>query len=519
MALTGRQQLESAVSTRAEQQEWVRKELAQRELCRRRLLPFVMRNVPEYEPGWIHKEICEKLEQFEKDVIAKKSPRLMLFMPPRHGKSELASTQFPSWFLGRNPNKEIISCSYSASLAMSFSRKVRENLRDPRYQVVFPDTQLGKDSQSTENWLTTKGGGYLAAGVGGPITGRGAHALIIDDPVKNRAEAESGIERERVWDWYSSTAYTRLAPGGGVLVILTRWHADDLAGRLLQEMKRGGDQWEIIVYPAIAIHDEKYRKEGEALHPARYDLDALEKIKRAMIPRDWGALYQQQPTTEEGSILKRTYWNRWQVDRPPTCEYIIQSYDTAYSKSETADYSVITTWGLFYPQGRMDEHYVQIDGIEDKDAIFDGAEAHLILLDSVKGRWDFPQLKEKAYELYSYWKPDTTIIEAKATGLPLAHELRRSGVPVQTFTPSKGNDKMTRVHAVSDLFASGYIWAPRTSWADDLIEECHQFPAGKHDDQVDSTTQALMRFRQGGFIRLMTDDDVDWHPRPRRTYY
>ena len=507
------------LSAKQENTDAIRQELASRALCRRRLLPFVHRNVADYEAGWIHQEICEKLEKFEADVIAKKSPRLMLFMPPRHGKSELASTQFPSWFLGKNPAKEVISCSYSASLAMSFSRKVRENLRDPRYQAVFPETSLAKDSQSTENWITTRGGGYLAAGVGGPITGRGAHALIIDDPVKNRTEAESSTERERVWDWYSSTAYTRLAPGGGVLIILTRWHADDLAGRLLNAMKKGGDQWDIVVYPAIAVHKERYRDEGDALHPARYDLEALAKIKRALIPRDWGALYQQNPTTEEGAILKRNYWCRWEDDDPPECTYTIQSYDTAYTARQTADYSVITTWGLFYPEGDLSKHTVMVDGQINPDGKFAGDEAHIILLDCVKGRWDFPQLKEKAYELYSYWQPDSTIIEAKASGLPLAHELRRSGVPVQTFTPSKGNDKMTRVHSVSDLFASGNVWAPRTGWADDLVEECHAFPAGKHDDQVDSTTQALMRFRQGGFIRLMTDDDPEFVPRRRMSYY
>ena len=498
----------------------IQKELASRELCRRRLLPFVIRNVKDYEAGWIHQEICEKLEKFEQDIADRKSPRLMLFMPPRHGKSELASTQFPAWFLGRNPSKEVISCSYASGLALSFSRKVRELLRWPKYNSLFPNTKLGKDSQSTENWLTTEGGGYLAAGVGGPITGHGADVLIIDDPVKNRADAESGTERNRVWDWYSSTAYTRLMPGGGVLLILTRWHVDDLAGRLLYEMQHGGDQWDIVVYPAVAVHDETYRKEGEALHPERYDTTALKRIKSALTARDWGALYQQNPSTEEGAILKRNYWNRWCRKEPPTTEYIIQSYDTAYSKSEQADFSVITTWGLFYPDGDYSEHELAPDNEDNpRDHRFSGNDAHLILLDADKGRYSFPELKERAYELYTYWQPDSTIIEAKATGLPLAHEMRRAGIPVQTFTPSRGNDKLTRVHSVTDVFASGNVWAPKNAWADDLIEECHRFPNGKYDDQVDSTVQAIIRFRGGGFIRLVTDDDVEFTPRPRRQYY
>tara|TARA_R110000803_G_scaffold79057_1_gene144438 strand:+ start:3959 stop:5485 length:1527 start_codon:yes stop_codon:yes gene_type:complete len=500
----------------------IKQELAKRQLCRNRVLPFVHRNVKDYEAGWIHQEICQKLEQFEKDVVAKKSPRLMLFMPPRHGKSELASTQFPAWFLGRNPTKEIISCSYSASLAMSFSRKVRELLRDPSYQSVFPKTILGKDSQSTENWLTTEGGGFLAAGVGGPITGRGAHCLIIDDPVKNRIDAESATEREKVWDWYSSTAYTRLAPGGGVLLILTRWHTDDLAGRLLNEMSHNrGDDWDIIVYPAVAVHDEEYRNIGDPLHPQRYDKEALSKIKGALTARDWGALYQQNPSTEEGAILKRDLWNRWEDSVPPECDYIIQSYDTAYGQSETSDFSVITTWGLFKPEGHMALHSLNYEA-HGEHAQFSGESTHIILLDAVRGRFPFPELKERAHMLYNYWKPDSIIVEAKASGQPLMQEMRRMGIPVQGFSPSRGNDKMARVHSVSDLFTSGYVWAPRNEWADDLVEELHRFPAGKHDDQVDSTTQALMRFRQGGFITLATDDlwdeDVSTS-RTRRTYY
>tara|TARA_R110002096_G_scaffold190674_5_gene371844 strand:- start:952 stop:1884 length:933 start_codon:yes stop_codon:yes gene_type:complete len=309
-------------------------------------------------------------------------------------------------------------------------------------------------------------------------------------------------------------------PGGGVLLILTRWHVDDLAGRLLYEMQHGGDKWDIVVYPAVAVHDETYRKEGEALHPERYDTDALKRIKSALTARDWGALYQQNPSTEEGAILKRQYWNRWTKKEPPKTEYIIQSYDTAYSKSEQADFSVITTWGLFYPEGDYSEHEIAPDNEDTpRSFMFDGDAAHLILLDADKGRYSFPELKERAYELYSYWEPDSTIIEAKATGLPLAHEMRRAGIPVQTFTPSRGNDKLTRVHSVTDVFASGNVWAPKNSWADDLIEECHRFPAGKYDDQVDSTVQAIIRFRGGGFIRLVTDDDVEFTPRPRRQYY
>ena len=499
-------------------QELAKQELASRELARRRLLPFVMRSDPNYTPGWVHKEICEKLEKFESDVINGLSPRLMLFMPPRSGKSTLATVNFPAWFMGRNPIKEIISCSYSASLALGFSRKVRELLREPSYKAVFPRAELNKDSQSTENWLTTEGGGYLAAGVGGPITGRGANCLLIDDPIKNRVDAESVTDRNKVWDWYSSTAYTRLAPGGGVLVILTRWHIDDLAGRLLAQMKESGDEWEILSYPAIAVRDEKHRKEGEALHPERYDLGALKQIRDVIGPRDWGALYQQNPTTQEGAILKREYWNRWTLEEPPECEYIIQSYDTAFLKNETADFTSVTTWGVFYPEGRMAQHVTMEDG-QEVSRLYEGTEAHIILLDAVKGRYNFPELKQRALSLYQYWEPDSVIIEGKASGIPLTHELRKIGVPVQNYTPTRGNDKVMRANSVSDIFASGNVWAPKETWAEDLIDECHQFPSSAHDDQVDSTTQALLRYRQGGFIQLYSDYEEEYEPRSRKRVF
>src|SRR5690606_32030379 len=286
--------------------EAARQELARRELAKNHLLPFILRFNATYQPGWVHKDICDKLEWFSAAVAAGESPRLMIFMPPRHGKSEIGSRNFPAWHLGRYPHHEFIGCSYGSDLANGFSRKVRDLVKDTAYSAVFDQCAINKDSQSVEAWLTTKGGGYAAAGVGGPITGRGAHVLLIDDPIKNREDAESAQKREAVWDWYTSTAYTRLAPGGGVLLILTRWHDDDLAGRLLKKMAEGeGDQWVVVEYPAQAVHDELFRKAGEPLHPARYDHDALERIKRAVGPRDWQALYQQNPTPEDGDYFNK----------------------------------------------------------------------------------------------------------------------------------------------------------------------------------------------------------------------
>jgi hypothetical protein len=257
-----------------------------------------------YEAGWVHKDICARLEKFSLDVAERKSPRLMLCVPPRHGKSEIVSRNFPAWHLGKYPEHEFIACSYASDLALGFSRKVREIVRSTEYQMLFPEVELAKDSQRADQWNTTHSGGYAAAGVGGPITGKGASILVIDDPVKNREEADSESIRQSIWDWYTSTAYTRLAPGGVVLIIQTRWHDDDLSGRLLMQMaKEEGDDWEVIEYPAIATEDERYRRKGEALHPARYPLDALRRIKRAIGDRDWSALYQQKPVADDGDFF------------------------------------------------------------------------------------------------------------------------------------------------------------------------------------------------------------------------
>ena len=303
-------------------------ELALRILTRKRLLPFVERFNPDYQAGWVHKDICQRLEQFSRDVAEKKSPRLMLFMPPRHGKSTLASVAFPAWHLGRHPDHEFISCSYSGSLAMGFSRKVRQLLREPTYKTAF-QTRLDPDSQSAEAWLTTGGGGYVAAGVGGGITGKGAHVLVIDDPVKNREDAESQNNREANWDWYTSTAYTRLAPGGGVLVILTRWHDDDLAGRLLKAGSEGGDEWTVVKYPAIAEEDEDFRDQGDALHPERYDAKSLKQIRwtkrlvgplsaksgrgrwRLLLASDDSVLRQRRSRLQPDAVLLRVGLGHW----------------------------------------------------------------------------------------------------------------------------------------------------------------------------------------------------------------
>jgi predicted phage terminase large subunit-like protein len=457
----------AAVTAPDNKKELAKQELARRELSKRRLLPFVLRFFPEYQAGWVHKDICERLEKFSDAVTDKKSPRLMLFMPPRHGKSLLASTYFPAWHIGRNPTHEFIACSYSGSLAMSFSRKVRQVLREKPYQTVFKETRLDKDSQSAEAWLTEKGGGYVAAGVGGAITGKGAHVLVIDDPVKNREDAESETGRQSVKDWYTSTAYTRLAPGGGVLVILTRWHDDDLAGWLL-EQQESGDKWEVIKYPAIAEIDEPHRKKGTPLHDARYDLESLRRIRAAVGPRDWSALYQQNPVADEGEYFTRSMIRYYDTEPPRKEMKIYAAWDLAIGQREANDYTVGVVMGV---------------STEDK----------LYLLHVERGRWNGHDIVEKLLDVYEAYRPDIIGIEKgqieMAIGPFLEKRIRERNLFEAYFKdlrPGK-RDKMVRARAIQGRMQQGMVLFPKNAeFTVPLINEMLRFPNGVHDDQVDA---------------------------------
>ena len=453
---------EKSVETKAKE------ELALRQLTRKRLLPFVERFNPDYHAGWVHKDICKRLEQFSRDVEEKKSPRLMLFMPPRHGKSTLASVAFPAWHIGRNPQHEFISCSYSGSLAMAFSRKVRGMLREDGYKSAFK-SRLDPTSQSAEAWLTTAGGGYVAAGVGGGITGKGAHILLIDDPVKNREDAESQNNRDSNWDWYTSTAYTRLAPGGGVLVILTRWHDDDLAGRLLKQGEEGGDDWEVVRYPAIAEEAEEFRSVGDALHPERYDVAALNRIERAVGPRDWSALYQQNPVADDGDYFTRDmieYFERDDIDLDRMKFYA--AWDLAIGKNDRNDYTV----GM-------------IIGVDEEDNLF--------VCDVVRGRFDGLEIVEQILDLYETWKPSMIGIEKghieMALGPLLEKRVQERGLFEAYFKDLKTGrrDKEARARAIQGRMQQGKVFFPRDEiFTGPLIAELLRFPNGVHDDQVDA---------------------------------
>ena len=470
------------------------KDSVARENAEKNFMGFVRKVWPSFINGRHHKVMAKKFEE----IASGKIKRLIINMPPRHTKSEFASYLLPAWFLGKFPNKKIIQCSNTAELAVGFGRKVRNLVGSEVYAEVFPNVALQVDSKAAGRWATNHGGDYFAIGVGGTVTGKGADLLIIDDPHSEQEAAIASTNPEvydKVYEWYSSGPRQRLQPGGAIIVVMTRWAKRDLTGRIVKSwIDKDGEEWEIIDFPAIL-------PSGKPLWPEFWSLKELESLKLELPLSKWNAQYQQQPTSEEGAIVKREWWKIWEPERPPNCDFVIQSWDTAFTKNERSDYSACTTWGVFY----MNENE---------------EDPHVILLDALKKRMEFPELKETAYQHYMDWEPDAFVVEAKASGSPLIYELRQRGIPVQEFTPTRGNDKIARINSVSDLFASGKVWAPPTRWAEEVIEEMAAFPNSEHDDLVDSSTQALIRFRKGGFLRLDSDEkDEPQLLRRRSAYY
>ena len=465
-------------------------QLDDREEKQKDFMSFVKYVWPQFIEGAHHKIYAEKLQA----VADGKIKRLIINMPPRHTKSEFASYLFPTWLMGRDPTKKIIQATHTAELAVGFGRKVKNLIDSEDFRDIFPNVKLAVDAKASGRWSTNDGGEYYAVGVGGALAGRGADLAIIDDPVSEQ-DALSSTALDGIYEWYTSGPRQRLQPGGSIIIVMTRWSIRDLTAKVLsKQSEKGADKWDIVEFPAIM-------PSGKSLWPEYWELDELEGVKASIPVGKWNAQYMQNPTAEEGAIIKREWWQIWKKEDPPPCDYIIQSYDTAFSKSDRADYSAVTTWGIFVEP--------------------DTNEEHIMLLDAVKGRWEFPQLKEEANDLYKMYDPDMVLIEQKGSGMPLTQELRRMGIPVTPFTPSRGADKFTRMHSCAPVFESGMVWCPETNFADEVMEECASFPNGEHDDLADSMTQAILRFRQGGFIVTPTDynDDDDYEFRSSREYY
>ena len=461
--------------------------------CRESFLFFVRQMWPGFISGKHHQIMADAFERVADGSLK----RLIINMPPRHTKSEFASYLLPSWFLGKFAEKKIIQTAHTAELAVGFGRKVRNLVQSEQYSKVF-DTKLSSDSKAAGRWNTHKGGDYFAIGVGGAVTGKGADLLIIDDP-HSEQEAKQGNPAvfDGVYEWYTSGPRQRLQPGGAIIVVMTRWSKKDLTGQILKGSERdGSDQWEVIEFPAIL-------PSGNPLWPGFWAKEALESLKAELPIAKWEAQYQQNPISEGGAIVKREQWQIWDKETPPSCEYIIQSWDTAFEKNNRADYSACTTWGVFEHPNKQGD-----------------LRPNIILLDAYKARLEFPELKKKALEMWKEWEPDTLIVEKRAAGAPLIYEMRKMGIPMSEYTPGKGNDKIARVNSIADLFASGVVWCPEKRWAEEVMEEMAAFPNGDNDDLVDSSSQALMRFRHGGFIAIDSDEkDEPVSKRRNVSYY
>ena len=466
-------------------------QMDKQESCQNDFIEFVKHMWPECILGRHHKIIGEKFNK----IAQGKLKRLIVCLPPRHSKSEFASTYFPAWMMGRKGDTKIIQSTHTGELAIRFGRKVRNLIDSDDYSQIFPDLSLEADNKSAGRWTTNQGGESFYAGVGGAITGRGADLLIIDDP-HSEQDALSPTSMDAAYEWYTSGPRQRLQPGGIIIIVMTRWSVKDLVGKVFKKQgDEHADQWEVVEFPAIMPESDT------PLWPEFWKKEELLGVKASLPVSKWNAQWMQNPTAEAGSIVKREWWRKWDEDFVPAYTYIIQSYDTAFSKKETADYSAITTWAIFQPPNT------------DTDQI--------ILLDAKRVRLDFPELKRLAYDEYKYWEPDCVLIEAKASGTPLTQELRRMGIPVTAYTPSRGQDKIARMNSVAPIFESGMVWAPDETFAEEVIEEMASFPFGENDDYCDSSTMALMRFRQGGFLALSNDypEEAEFLRRDRQVYY
>ena len=451
-------------------------------------LEFCKAVYPNYIVGPHHRKLAALVEA----VAEGREHRVTVSIAPRMGKSEMISYLAPAWYLGRFPAKKIIIASHTADLAIDFGRKVRNLVGSEAYHEIFPAVELSQDSKSAGRWSTNFGGEFYAVGVGGALAGRGGDFIVIDD-AHSEQEAKQGRPEvfAHAYEWFQSGPLQRLMPNGAIIIVGTRWNKADLIGKVIDHSIRNpdSDPWTVVEFPAILCNEKT--GEESSLWPEFWPLDQLLAKKAGLDSRYWQAQYMQDPTSEEGALIKREWWRCWEPEDPPACEFTIMALDAAQETNNRADYNSLTLWGVFYNE---EEKMFQI-----------------ILLNAVRERLEFPDLKARVLEEYNEWRPDSFIVEKKSNGAALYQEMRRMGIGISEFTPGKGNDKISRVNSVSDLFQSGIVWAPDRRWSRELIEECASFPSGEYDDQVDSMTLALMRFRQGGYVRVDSDED---EPRP-----
>ena len=467
-------------------------------------------------PWFVIEEIHILIAEAFDDLAFGETDRLMLFLPPRAGKSELSSKLLPSWWEGLYPTDQVLHTSYAGTLVEKFGRMIRNLITTDSYQEIFPETQIAKDSKAAGQWATSKGGVYNAAGVGAGIAGKGFNLGLIDDPISEQ-DMYSRLVMDRVADWYSAGFYTRRQPERNkIVLVMTRWNVADLAGRLLESqlaedsVDTGADVWKVIKVPALInaevaeklnkiARDPKYEKflntgkhpypmtykEGDSFSPRRWSKKELLRTKHNMTKKVWSALYMQEPTEEGGGIMPAANWRKWNNEFPPECDYKFQSYDTAFEETEKNDYTVRTTWGIF---------------LRPEDNKF-----ACILLERLRKRIAFPDLRENAVQAYRDYEPDKVLIEKRASGHSLIQELKRARLPILAI--SEKGSKLTKAHVASLMLEKGLVYYMPRNWAQEIIDECAAFPNGPHDDCVDSCGQAWLYFRRKFYLQLSEEDD------------
>lgn len=485
-------------------------------LCQSDFLAFIAAVDTAYKFGKHLKRLGALLMQVEEGV----KNRIAVSMPPRFGKSQMISIYYPAWYLGKHPDHKVIMASHTSDLAVDMARKVRNLMQSDEYKQIFPGVSISADAKAAGKWNTTKGGEVFAIGVGGALAGRGGHLIIVDDPLSEQDIKLGGKNMDdaldTVYEWYRSGLRTRLMPEGKICVLHTRWAQRDLIGRLIKDgaMNPDADQYEVFEFPAVLEtknpladpDNDNFDPDApttlqKSLWPEQWSLESLLKTKASMPAWQWNAQYQQNPTAQEAAIVKKADIKWWPNESPPAVDYIVQGWDTALTVKERSDYSSCQTWGVWKDESGVD---------------------NAILLNRVKGKYEFPELKKVAHAQVKEWEPDSLIIEAKASGQPLIDELRRSGLIVGDYSPGKGQDKIARLNSVVDMFASGQVWFPETRWATEVVEELLAFPSGEHDDDVDCTTLCLMRIRRGGLFALSSDhedNDVIYSIARKAAYY